>query len=221
MTHRSDPSPALLARWLAHVGPAVGRRAAAAALTALARRYHEAARAYHTLEHVLAVLDTVDRLAPLADDLQAVRLAAWFHDAIYVPGAEPGRNEARSATYARWTLRGLGLPGATVAEVARLIHLTATHRAAPHDANGALLLDADLAILGAPWPAYKAYAKAIREEYRLVPVEVYAEGRADLLRRFLARPAIYHTGAMHAEREAAARRNLARELAVLEEGERS
>ncbi|MEU6942545.1 hypothetical protein ABZ943_38810, partial [Streptomyces rubiginosohelvolus] len=51
----------------------------------LLARWAEPQRRYHTTAHLTAVLDRIDTLAPYADDVHAVRLAAWFHDAVYRP----------------------------------------------------------------------------------------------------------------------------------------
>jgi predicted metal-dependent HD superfamily phosphohydrolase len=168
-------------------------------------RWSEPHRQYHTVDHLAAVLAVVDRYAHLAADADAVRLAAWFHDAVYDPRATD--NEERSADLAD---RALGDP-----EVARLVRLTAGHEVAPGDANGALLADADLAILAADRDAYDRYAAAVRREYAHVPEDAFRAGRARILRGLVALPALYRIVPPRADWEAAARANLARELAAL------
>ena len=49
----------------------------------LVSRWQAPERRYHDVEHLAEVLDGVDALAPFARDVAAVRLAAWFHDAVY------------------------------------------------------------------------------------------------------------------------------------------
>lgn len=200
-----------LARWLGLDEPT-----AASIFAALRGRYAEDVRAYHTLEHVRQVLDTVERLAPYAENLLAVKLAAWFHDAVYEPGAAD--NEARSAGYLRAALEPVAVPAAVVEEAARLILLTEGHAAEARDGNGRVLLDADLAILGAEPAAYQQYAQAIRREFAHVPEAAYRRGRADVLRRLLQRDPLYYTRPIQEEREARARRNIRWELAILDDG---
>src|SRR5689334_15382646 len=53
----------------------------------LLARWREPHRHYHTDEHLAFMLEIIDRHADLADDADAVRLAAWFHDAVYDPRA--------------------------------------------------------------------------------------------------------------------------------------
>jgi predicted metal-dependent HD superfamily phosphohydrolase len=190
-----------------------GPEAAGRAFADLAARYAAPQRHYHTLDHVRDVLDTATSLWGGAAPPPALLLAAWLHDAVYDTRAAD--NEERSAEYARALLRSLGLPAALLDETARLILLTKGHRAAAGDRAGQVLLDADLAILGADEAAYDRYAAAIRREYAWVPEESYRAGRARVLEEFLRRPRIYHTEEMYARAEAASRRNLTREVAAL------
>ncbi|MGW0711369.1 HD domain-containing protein [Streptomyces sp. NPDC002643] len=179
----------------------------------LIARWSEPQRKYHTLDHLTAVLDHIDTLAEYADDPDVVRLAAWFHDAVYLP--ERSTNEERSARLAERALPEAGVPEAKVAEVARLVRLTVTHAPADDDRNGQVLCDADLAILASAPDAYAAYAAAVREEYGFVPDEVFRRGRAGVLRQLLALPKLFRTPYGEREWERRARENLRRELADL------
>jgi len=179
----------------------------------LLRRYGEPHRRYHTAEHLAAVLDHVDELAAEAGDAEAVRLAAWFHDAVYDPSR--GDNEERSAVLAERMLADTDLPAETVAEVARLVRLTTTHDPRDGDRNGAVLCDADLAILAAPPDRYAAYAASVREEYAAVPDDAFRAGRAEILRSLLELPALFRTALARERWEAAARHNLQTELMLL------
>ncbi|GAA2743046.1 HD domain-containing protein [Kitasatospora cinereorecta] len=180
----------------------------------LLERWAEPQRRYHTTDHLRAVLDHVDALAGHADDPDAVRLAAWFHDAVYRP--DRSENEERSAQLAVRALREAGLAEERVAEVARLVRLTVTHDPAADDRNGQVLCDADLAVLGGTPPEYARYAAAVREEYGFVPDDAFRAGRAAILRQLLDLPALYRTPAARARFDAPARANLAAELRSLE-----
>ncbi|MFJ7077850.1 hypothetical protein [Streptomyces sp. NPDC098781] len=180
---------------------------------ALLRRWSEPQRRYHTVEHLAAVLRHVDVLEQYADDVVAVRLAAWFHDAVYLP--ERSTNEERSARLAERALQEAGVPPERTAEVARLVRLTTTHDPAPEDRDGQVLCDADLAILAAPPSAYAAYTAAVREEYHFVPNDDFRAGRAAILRQLLALPSLFRTPHGQKEWEATARYNLAGELEML------
>ncbi len=169
-------------------------------------------RRYHDLAHLAAVLGVVDRLAGHAADPAAVRLAAWYHDVAYDPQRDD--NEQVSAARAGIGLLGLVEP-ATVAEVERLVLLTAGHDPADGDANGAVLCDADLAVLAAPPEAYAGYASAVREEYGHLSDADFTSGRIAVLEHLLALPTLYRTPEVAAAWTPRARANLTAELTLL------
>ncbi|MFZ3568996.1 hypothetical protein ACOKM5_18740 [Streptomyces sp. BH097] len=179
----------------------------------LLARWAEPQRKYHTVDHLTAVLDHIDVLEEHAERPELVRLAAWFHDAVYRP--DRSENEERSAALAERALAEAGLSPEDVAEVVRLVLLTVTHDPAEDDADGEALCDADLAILAAPAPAYAAYTKAVREEYAFVPDEAFREGRAGVLRQLLGLPRLFRTPHGRSHWESAARENLTAELELL------
>ncbi|OON72305.1 HD domain-containing protein [Streptomyces tsukubensis] len=179
----------------------------------LLARWAEPQRVYHSTDHLVAVLDHVDTLAEHAEDADAVRLAAWFHDAVYRP--DRSENEERSAALAERALTEAGVPAPRTAEVARLVRLTVTHDPAEGDTDGEVLCDADLAVLAGAPDAYAAYASAVRAEYAFVPDEAFREGRASVLRQLLALPRLFRTPYGTREWEARARQNLATELELL------
>ncbi|WP_406437229.1 hypothetical protein OHB00_23320 [Streptomyces sp. NBC_00631] len=183
----------------------------------LLRRWQEPQRRYHTLAHLTAVLDHVDVLEKYADDPDLVRLAAWFHDAVYAP--DRSENEERSARLAERALPEAGLPARQTAEVARLVRLTVTHDPAPGDRNGEVLCDADLAILAAPPAAYAAYTVEVREEYHFVPNDAFRAGRSAVLRQLLDLPQLFRTPYGRTEWEPTARHNLTGELEMLSTAE--
>lgn len=201
--------PALRAS-LARYGPPADR--VEAVVDDLRRRHREPHRHHHTLEHVGDVLDAIDRLADLAGDPALVRLAACYHDAMYDPRSST--NEHDSAELAARQLGELGVAVPDVAAVARLIAATAGHEPTD-DPDEAVLVDADLWILGAPPERYRRYARAVRREYAHVDDDAWRAGRATVLDAFLARPRLYATDRFHAELDAQARANLRTERATL------
>jgi predicted metal-dependent HD superfamily phosphohydrolase len=179
---------------------------------AVVEAWSEPHRRYHDLAHLAAVLGLVGELAGAAEDPDAVRLAAWDHDVVYVPHRSD--NEAVSAGRAEAGLRGL-VPDDRVAEVARLVLLTAGHDPADDDRNGAVLCDADLAVLAGPPEAYAGYASAVREEYGHLDDATFTAGRIAVLEGLLARPALYRLPRTAAEWTPRARANVRAELALL------
>jgi predicted metal-dependent HD superfamily phosphohydrolase len=168
-------------------------------------------RRYHDLAHLAAVLGIVAAL-PGAHDPDAVRLAAWYHDVAYEPDRTD--NEQVSAARARVGLRGL-VRDDRVDEVERLVLLTAGHDPDPDDANGAVLCDADLAVLAGPPDAYAAYASAVREEYGHLSDADFTAGRIAVLEHLLALPALYRTPEAATQWAERATANVTAELSLL------
>lgn len=208
-TSLRDRWAVLVMRWGAR------RPSADAGFDSIAARYGEPRRRYHTLDHVAAVLTTIDELLVRepVDDADAVQLAGWLHDVVYDPARSD--NEAQSAVYARRALSVIRVPVAVTGETARLIELTAGHEVADGDRNAMVLVDADLAILGSPRDVYDRYAVDIRGEYAHVDEPAYRAGRRAVLETFLARPRLFRTATAHERFDAPARDNLRREIAAL------
>jgi len=180
----------------------------------LLERWAEPQRRYHTLDHLVAVLERTTELTAYAHDPDAVALAAWFHDAVYRP--DRSENEERSANLAERALAEAGVDPERTAEVARLVRLTVGHDPAEDDLNGQVLCDADLAVLAGSPAAYADYAAAVRKEYAFVPDEDFRAGRSQVLRHLLALPRLFATPYGHDRWEDIARRNVSTELELLE-----
>jgi predicted metal-dependent HD superfamily phosphohydrolase len=119
--------------------------------TALAQAYGEPNRTYHNLSHIAHVLYELEAAGV---DNPAAEWAAWYHDAIYRPGA--ANNEAKSAALAQRVLIELGAPAPTRDQVARLILATRAHGPYPPSAAARSRPDPDRALRGqsaAPAPA--------------------------------------------------------------------
>jgi predicted metal-dependent HD superfamily phosphohydrolase len=176
----------------------------------LLRRWSEPHRRYHDRRHLGEVLAALPADAP-----DVVVLAAWYHDAVYDPTRDD--NESASAQLARVQLSGT-VAQATVTEVVRLVLLTRTHEVSSGDDAGAMLSDADLAVLGAAAERYDRYARDIRLEYAHVGDDDFRRGRTQVLRSLLAHEPLYVTEPGRRRWESAARSNLTRELAALGAG---
>ena len=172
----------------------------------LIEAYGEPHRRYHDSLHLMEVLQV---LSNLGNEDPAVWIAALYHDAVYDP--KSATNEEDSVAFMLEAHAEMGVE--PLKGIAELILATKTHRA--ETPGQEMLLDADLAILGALPDRYDEYARAIREEYAHVPDEAYRPARAAILRGFLERDRIYHSPAM-VDEEARARVNLVREIQTLE-----
>lgn len=174
-------------------------------------------RGYHDLRHLGEVIARIDELGE-GDDIELV-LAAWFHDAVY-DGAPD--DEERSARLAEAELAGcviqvgvIGDRDVDVAEVARLVRLTALHDPLPRDHRGEVLCDADLAILAADPERYAEYAAGVRRDYASVPEADFRAGRRAVLEELLGRDVLFRTAYAREHWEPRARENLGSEIADL------
>ena len=177
----------------------------------LERRWAEPHRHHHDLSHLRYVLAALDALHGEGEDfdIDVVRRAAWFHDAIYDPRRDD--NEERSARLAIDLLAADESP----VEVARLVRITRTHEVDPVDSNAAALCDSDLSILASDDLRYRQYADNVRREYAHVPDPKFAHARAAILQGLLKRPRLFSTPTGRRRWEATARTNLTTEIADL------
>ena len=171
----------------------------------LQQAWAEPQRHYHTTQHLRECLALLEPELHSAQHPGEVELALWFHDAVYDPKAKD--NEARSADWACQALAQAGADEAVQQRVRALIMATC-HDAAPVDPDARLLVDIDLAILGAEPARFAEYDAQVRAEYRWVPGWLYRRKRKQVLAGFLARPAIYGTERFRARLEGRARENL-------------
>jgi predicted metal-dependent HD superfamily phosphohydrolase len=175
-------------------------------------RYGEPHRAYHTLQHLEECFSHLERARDLAERPAEVAIAIWFHDAIYDPHAAD--NEERSADWAASAVKEAGVGEAVAARIRQLI-LATRHEGEPAAGDATLLVDIDLAILGATQSRFDEYEAQIRREFVWVPEALYRATRSGILRGFLGRTRIYRTERFREWFEAAARSNLERALARL------
>ncbi|KQT11129.1 HD domain-containing protein [Ramlibacter sp. Leaf400] len=179
----------------------------------LVAAWGEPQRHYHTLQHLRECLAHFEAASMLARRPAEVELAIWFHDAVYDPRRED--NEQRSADWARDSVLAAGCDAQVADRVHALVLATRGHVAEGDDPDTRLLLDIDLAILGAAPARFDDYERQVRREYAHVDDAQWGAGRARVLRGFLGRPRIFATDAFRDALEARARDNLARSLAAL------
>lgn len=202
----------LVRAWRALIAPHTSSPEADDIGRALLASWTEPHRRYHDVVHLRGVLAAIDELAPLAADPDAVRLAAWYHDAVYAGSPDDEENSARKAEA---ELTALGVPAPLVAEVARLVRMTVEHDPAPGDSNAEVLSDADLAALAVAAEDYRRNTAAIRAEYAHVPEEAFRAGRVRAIEALLVGPWLFRTEIARQRWERQARANLRAELATL------
>ena len=174
----------------------------------LITRWSEPHRHYHDLRHLAETVEALDLLHPAS---RLEEIALWFHDAVHT--STPGTDEHRSAELAARLLSAAGVTDAEIAEVVRLVLVTIEHRPASGDLAGARVSDADLAILAAEPARYRASVADLRAEAASLDEAAWLAARRASLADFAVQRPLFHSPAGNAAWEAAARNNLAAELA--------
>lgn len=187
----------------------------------LIERWCGPGRHFHTLKHLTDVLARVDELAEETHEPELVRLAAWYHGAVFDAAERAsyakrgGEDEVASAALARIQLESLGVPERAADRVSNLVIALTRHAPVAGDFDCAVLCDADLAMLAAEPQRYKAYLQEVREEYAHLPLEDYVGARVRILHKLLAREALF-VSPLGTAWEEPARQNITAELHRLE-----
>lgn len=179
----------------------------------LVRHYAEPTRHYHTMRHIGRCLHDLDGVRDAVPHPDAVELALWYHDVIYLPGAPD--NEQRSAD---WFRRWADSRIATDQRICDMI-LATKHTQVPAETDARFAADIDLAMLGGQRARFRDDGARLRAERPDLDDETYARQERTLLANLLAQARIYHTDVFHRRCEARARRNLAWRLGLSIDGE--
>ncbi len=171
-------------------------------------------RHYHDQRHLRECMALWTRWRQLCRRPGEVAVALWFHDVVYDPRDQS--NELKSAAWASRSLLNAGADSNAAQRVHDLVMATKHDLSeTAHDADAALLLDIDLAILGSPVDRFEQYQRDVRREYAWVQGRHYQAARARVLQGFLDRAQLYHSAPAIALLEAQARSNLAASLSRL------
>lgn len=171
--------------------------------------YNAPERYYHNTSHIKKCLVELDACAHLVTDKNALELALFYHDAIYMPGSDS--NEELSAELAARDCIDFKLPPEFTEKVEHLILMT-THDCIPDTDDGKYMIDIDLSILGAAPEEFDAYEQNIAGEYAFVDKQEYKKGRCRVLNNFLNRSFIYFSDYYRDKYEKQARANLVRSI---------
>lgn len=174
----------------------------------LTNLYTDKSRHYHTLKHICHMLSN----SPIALTIEQT-LAIWFHDAIYNPMSTTNEEDSAQLVTKLYNVDDLERY-ANIDKIKAIIMSTKKHEPLCEDAK--LVLDLDLAILGANSDIYLDYVDKVKAEYtQHIPVHIFNKGRADFLSKFLQREALFFTEWGLNNFEMSARANLKNELAQL------
>lgn len=207
-------------RSMTALGATAGKERLADAGRALLERWSSPDRHFHGVSHLIAVLERVDELAQETHHPDLVRVAAWYHGVEFdstvhrTYNRAVGEDKPASAAHAHDELRQLGVPDRAAERVRALIQGLTRHDADPSDVDALALCDADLGILAVEPQRYKEYRQKVRQEFSHVSARDYAMARSAVVTQLLARERIF-LSPLAEPWEAAARQNLAAELARL------
>jgi predicted metal-dependent HD superfamily phosphohydrolase len=182
----------------------------------LIERWAEPGRFHHNVRHLVDVLAKVDQLAEETHHPEAVRLAAWYHGAIFdsapnrAYAQRGGEDETASSELAFAELIALGVPERAAQRVHDIIFGLSRHRDTL-DADTQALCDADLATLAVEPQKYANYRRDVRAEYAHLPLRDYLTARIAILTKLLGRKRLFASPLGHPW-EDPARQNLSAEL---------
>ncbi|MHA2279950.1 MAG: HD domain-containing protein [Promethearchaeota archaeon] len=174
--------------------------------------YNHPSRTYHNLSHIYGMLDRLEESRHLAQHPHRIEFAIWFHDAVY--DVKASDNEIKSAEL--WVRKmALFLDDEPLQWGRRAILATIDHL--PNDDQDIqLLLDVDLAPLGAPYEAFQATTNSLYEEYSRVGVHwyIFNKGRREFLGKLIKRANIFGTEFWYSRLEKQTRENIRRTLSA-------
>lgn len=174
-------------------------------------------RAFHNLRHLIDLLTRVDELSEETRNPDLVRLAAWYHGAIFSVSADQamhrngGEDEAASAALAYEELTAAGVSEKNANRVSELIMNLRRHDLPTSDIDAAALSDADLGCLAIEPQRYREYSHLIYSEYAHLPLLSYLRTRTTIVRKLLARDRLF-ASPLGQHWELPARENLEAEL---------
>lgn len=179
------------------------------------RCYGEPTRAYHTLEHIQALVELIEEYLHIINDKSMLLFAAFYHDIVYSAGSST--NEKDSALIARARMKQFQVPDDMISDTQELILLTKSHADVSSSVTQDMLLflDMDLSILAATQEAYRRYYQNVRKEFKSYPDLLFRQGRKSFLNSQLKRPHIFHTQQFRDRYEPTARVNMLSEIRAL------
>lgn len=177
-------------------------------------------RHFHNVRHLINTLARVDELAAETQHPDLVRLATWFHGAVFSTSSlksysrSAGEDKEASARLAADILQELGIDADVRERVSDMILALRHHQPGKCDIDQQVLCDADLGAVATAPQKYRAYREAVRHEFAHLPSEDYVPARIAVITGLLGRRNIFHSP-LARDWEEPARENLTAELARL------
>lgn len=184
-------------------------------MSALWKSIHtDQVRKYHDWRHIHDVLVNIDLLILHEPHVavEEIKFAALFHD--FFHALSSFNDVVQSAEMAVIVAKSAGFHSAACKRIRDLVLSTSTHESYTVDQR--ILCDSDLSILSSDWRRYSEYSRNIRQEYHLVPDDMFYRNRKHILEELLKHPSLYQTEYGKANWEQQARDNLSREISEIE-----
>ena len=174
--------------------------------------YAQSHRHYHNIVHIQNCLSELEaykkselKLEHTPAELDCIEKAIWYHDAIYNPYsseneynsaqlflAEHGRTKETS-----WVAKTINTTAEHTRTLVGLLAVAQQQESTPWARIAAVVMDIDLASLGAPWDEFSENTRLIRKEYHRTSDSQFIAGRIafmqTMLQRFKATGVLYYT----------------------------
>jgi predicted metal-dependent HD superfamily phosphohydrolase len=153
---------------------------------------------YHTPVHVLYLLAFAQENKVELQNWE--KLAIFFHDAIYRPGAKINNNEHSSASLLEVLLNDTGVEREDILDACSAIHQTANHLSDDIKEKYWNVMDLDLSGFAANPSPFNLQNQLIEKEFRQAnkknygyTLEQFLTGRIEFLTNLKKRKSLYHT----------------------------
>lgn len=168
---------------------------------------HRRKKLYHNLDHINSMLALLEEHVDEVSDPNAVSLAIWFHDIIYIPTRND--NEELSASLVQLMFEDKSSID-EINKIERLILVTKHDPELfyPSTNDEKYICDFDLASLGSDPETFKKNTENIRLEYSHLSDEEFVAGRKEFFKKMLSRKSIYYTETFKDLFEEQARKNI-------------
>ena len=142
----------------------------------ITKQWSETHRFYHTLEHLMDLLDQIERRYPdESKERDKLIITALFHDIIYNPAR--GDNEEKSA---KFFMAHCDEINDDIDDIYDMILATKTHQADSELSK--IFNEMDMDIVTRDFDSLMRWEEEIREEFSIFSDEEYREGRLKFLR---------------------------------------
>lgn len=166
--------------------------------------YSEPQRFYHTLVHIGHCLSLFDKIKTRLQNPEALELAIWYHDVVYMPGAKD--NEQLSADLFMTTTKGFfsdSLRNMVYQHIMATVHDGSEVKNTDTD----YMLDIDLSSFGRPWPEFIRDSDNLRLEMQSMPEDEYYQKQATFQNNLFARARFFRSNYFYERYESQARQN--------------